>query len=77
MARSRRHTSICAITTAKSEKQDKRLYNRRYRRTIRLRIRQGLWETLPPLREYSDPCNMDKDGKQWYNRNQFPSYMRK
>lgn len=34
MSRSRRKTPVDGMTTARSEKQDKRLYNRRYRRVI-------------------------------------------
>jgi hypothetical protein len=35
MSRSKRRTPVCGMTSARSEKQDKRLYNRRYRRACK------------------------------------------
>jgi hypothetical protein len=35
MSRSRRHFPACGITTARSEKEDKRIHNRRFRHRIK------------------------------------------
>jgi hypothetical protein len=61
MSHSYRHTSICGITTAASEKDDKRRWHRRFRQRNRQRIRQGT-EPLS-LAAASDPWLMAKDGK--------------
>lgn len=66
MSRSRRKTPIIGWTTAPSEKEDKRLANRRLRRIVRNILRtQEDPDVLPDLREVSDPWDMNKDGKQW------------
>ena len=66
MARSRRKTPIFGITTSPSEKHDKRLANRRWRRNVRLAL---VAEREPPLqREVSNVWDFDKDGKHWYGR---------
>ena len=52
MSRSRRKTPKCGITNARSEKQDKRLYNRNHRRLIRILLRLNPEiEVLPHLRD--------------------------
>lgn len=64
MARSFRKTPISGNTTSPSEKQDKRLANRRWRRRARLALAAG---REPPLqREASDVWDFDKDGKRWF-----------
>lgn len=78
MSRSRKRTPICGITTAISEKQNKRHYSRRYRRACKMLLRShDLSELLPILKEFSDVWTMDKDGKNWFNAEHFPKYMRK
>ncbi|RSK45769.1 hypothetical protein EI293_00940 [Hymenobacter perfusus] len=57
MARSYRHTPIMAVTTAASEKQDKRQANRLLRR----KVRQG--KVCLTLREVSNVWAFSKDGK--------------
>ncbi|HEX8524949.1 MAG TPA: hypothetical protein VF669_22050 [Tepidisphaeraceae bacterium] len=64
MARSRRRRPIFGITTSETEKQDKRLANRRLRRKVRVAVETGD-EVLPVLREVSDVWGFDKDGKRW------------
>ena len=71
MSRSVRHHPFMGYC-GHSEKRDKQLWHRRYRRCNRVRIRQGL-EPLP-VRTLSDPWLMSKDGKQ---RIRSPRYMRK
>ena len=78
MSKSKKKTSIGGITTACSEKQDKRLYNRRYRHACRQILNtNSVCELLPHVREYSNPWSMDKDGKVWFDAAKFPKLMRK
>lgn len=78
MSRSRRKTPVDGMTTARSEKQDKRLYNRRYRRVTKQMVHvEPERELLPHLREYSDPWGMDKDGKHRFDPLKYPERMRK
>ncbi len=78
MSNSRKKTSIGGITTSCSEKQDKRLYNRRYRHACKQILNTNFeCELLPHLREYSNVWSMDKDGKVWFDAKEFPKLMRK
>lgn len=78
MSRSKRRTPVCGITNARSEKQDKRLYNRRYRRVCKQAIHNDHGrELLPRLREYSNPWAMDKDGKVRFDPDERPDLLRK
>lgn len=78
MSRSRKKTSIAGITSSPSEKQDKRIYNRRYRRVCKQVLQSNIEiELLPHLREYSNPWSMNKDGKNWFNHKKYPERMRK
>ena len=78
MSRSKKRTPVCGLTGARSEKQDKRLYNRRYRRICKQLIHVApARELLPLLREYSNPWAMAKDGKFWFDPKQRPKLMRK
>jgi len=67
MARSFRHTPIFGLTTSQSEKQDKRLANRRLRRAVRVQIALGC-EVLSLLREVSNVWCFDKDGRAYDER---------
>lgn len=76
MARSFKKIAITGITTAESEKKDKRIANRRERS----RIKQMLYVAttastdtldaliLPHKRELSNVWCFDKDGKHYYSR---------
>ncbi len=78
MSRSRRKTAIGGILDKESEKQDKRIYNRRYRRVFKQCLHINPFaEIFPHLREYSNPWNMNKDGKRWFDENEYPNRMRK
>jgi hypothetical protein len=66
LSRSRKKTPITGITTARSEKQDKRLANRKLRRKTRQALRCRDLDVLPVLREVSNVWCMDKDGKFWF-----------
>jgi hypothetical protein len=75
MARSYRRTPIFGITTSKSEKQAKRIANRRLRRAVRQAMLRGK-EVLPRLREVSNLWSFDKDGRR-YDRGAGAREMRK
>ncbi len=78
MSKSRKKTSIGGITTSCSEKQDKRIYNRRYRHACKQILNTNFeCELLPHLREYSNVWSMDKDGKVWFDAKEFHKLMRK
>jgi len=70
MSRSHCHTPICGITTAASEKDDKRRWHRRFRQRNRQRVRQH--RELLPLDAVGDPWLMAKDGKQWFDWTRHP-----
>lgn len=73
MTRSRKHTPIFSATTAESEKQDKRMANRKLRRAVNDELEKAkdpeIAEeiVMPELREVSDVWKMDKDGKRYWN----------
>ncbi|HEX2095158.1 MAG TPA: hypothetical protein VHG28_22360 [Longimicrobiaceae bacterium] len=78
MSRSRRRTPIGGISSADSEKQDKRQANRRIRRTVRQVLHQDpAGEMLPHEKELSNPWTMSKDGKRWFDPERYPREMRK
>lgn len=68
MSRSRRRTPICGITTARSEKSDKRIWHRRARARIHVMLFRAAPDDIPHLdiREVSNPWSMAKDGRQWF-----------
>lgn len=73
MSRSFKRTPICGITTAVSEKQDKRLANRKLRSKTRSMLNVAVKADssgvlLPSIREVSNVWSFDKDGKQWLDR---------
>ena len=79
MARSRRHTPIASITTAASEKQDKRWANRNHRSATRRAVKRDTdpdATVLPILRDVSDEWAMAKDGRSWFGQH-IPKLMRK
>ncbi len=79
MARSRRRTPIASITTAASEKQDKRWANRSHRSATRRIVKRGTdpnATVLPILRKVSDEWAMAKDGRSWSGRH-IPKLIRK
>lgn len=78
MSRSKKRTPVCGMTGAASEKQDKRLYNRRYRRVCNQAIHvDPTRELLPLLRELSNPGAMEKDGKMRFDPRGRPELLRK
>jgi hypothetical protein len=78
MARSKRKTPIRGITTAESEKKDKQLAHRKYRRATRVVLQQVPdAEIFPHVRELSDPWSMGKDGKMRFDPQRYSKDMRK
>ncbi|MEN7551762.1 hypothetical protein AAG747_27855 [Rapidithrix thailandica] len=63
MSRSKKKSKIRSMTTASSEKQDKREANRKLRRVVKQKINNSEEAVLPELREVSDIWNFNKDGK--------------
>ena len=64
MSRSRKKNPVRGITSADSEKKDKRDANRRFRRKIKQQVDQGE-EQLSERRELSDVWMSEKDGKRY------------
>jgi hypothetical protein len=77
MSRSRRKTPVAGLTTAESEKQDKRRANRRLRRRVRAILPAEPDAVLPDLREVSCVWAFDKDGKRRFDLRSHPDWMRK
>ena|SRR5688572_20868273 len=64
VARSRKRVPIAGITSATSEKQEKRANHQRERRLVRQMLATDPEpDLLPHTRELSDPWSMSKDGK--------------
>ena len=66
MSRSYKHAPIFGILRRDSEKQDKRLANRRLRRIARQSVSRG--KEAPLLREVSNIYDFAKDGRRWMMR---------
>lgn len=64
MSRSKRKTPKTGITTAVSEKWEKRNANRRLRKRVKVQIKKGKLE-LSKLREISNIWAFGKDGKMY------------
>jgi hypothetical protein len=78
MSRSKQKTPVTGITTATSEKQDKRNANRKLRRCVKQRINEESDGTMLPLdKEISDVWLMGKDGKGRFDPVRHPNLMRK
>lgn len=78
MSRSRKKSPFTSRTTSVSEKEDKRLYNRRYRHVVKQLMHiDPTADILPHLRDYSNPWAMDKDGKWLFDPKKYPQFLRK
>jgi len=76
LSRSKRKTPITGISTAESEKKDKRKANRIFRRMAKQAINQEA-EIIPvKMEEASEVYKFNKDGKQWHG-NKYPKLLRK
>ena len=65
MSRSWIKNKIVGYTKKESEKRDKTIANKRYRRLVKVRIAKRS-ELLPLIREISNIYQFDKDGKHYY-----------
>lgn len=70
MSRSRKKHPAGGWTTAISDKQDKRLSSRAWRRLVRVALAKG--QEPPHEKEIRNPWNWDKDGRQWFGANLSP-----
>lgn len=61
MSRSKKKTPIQGITTASTEKNDKRAANRKYRRITKIQVNKG--EGISDKNEISNVWSFAKDGK--------------
>lgn len=69
MSRSHRKTPICGHTTAETEKQDKRIANRSFRRTVRQQLGSRHPDAvISNIRAVSNVWSFDKDGKQFLHK---------
>lgn len=75
MSRSRRKNPICGWTCAESEKQDKRLANRAFRRRVKGALATG--RIMPDRREVHNVWTFAKDGTQRFDPDKWPEGMRK
>lgn len=65
MSRSRRKKPITGVTTASSEKEDKKLWHRVFRRKNKQLLNAG--EEPLDIKDVSNPWDMDKDGKVYHD----------
>lgn len=65
MTRSRKKTPKSGMTTAESEKEDKKIWHRKWRRKQKQHLDAGGQESIDK-KEVSDPWAMGKDGKQYH-----------
>ena len=78
MSRSRRKLPFIGITTAVSEKEDKRFANRKERRFNRQTLGATVDQTrLRNKREVGNPWVFAKDGKSRFDPHAYPELMRK
>ena len=78
MARSRRRSPFCGVTTARSEKDEKVACHRRERRrTAEFLVKRREVELWPVKREFGDPWCMAKDGRQRFDPRESPKLARK
>jgi hypothetical protein len=65
MSNSIKKTKIAGFTTSESEKTEKREANRKYRRTVKQKVKLGN-DVFPKIRELSNVWCFSKDGKRYY-----------
>lgn len=67
MSRSLKKTPKTGITTAETEKENKRKANRKLRRVTKIQVKKGD-SGLTSLKEISNVWSFDKDGKQFLKK---------
>lgn len=75
MSRSRKHSPIGGLTTARSEKKDKIMANQKTRSSIKRELRKALMEddeealdllSTKSVKDYVNTYDMSKDGTRYY-----------
>lgn len=78
MARSRRRSPFCGLTTARSEKDEKLACHRKERHRVAvLLVSRPDVELWPLKREFGDPWWMAKDGRLRFDPRESPELARK
>ena len=78
MSRSYKRIGIAPWTTSESEKSDKIIANRRFRRRVTQALKKGRYSRLPfKMREVSNIYSWDKDGKVLHNNTSSKSLLTK
>lgn len=76
VARSFKKTPKTGNTKRESEKEDKQLANRKFRRISKQKLHEN--KILPEkIYEVDEIWSHGKDGKRWFNPNKYPKLMRK
>lgn len=73
MSRSRKKVAVCGCTCKESEKKDKRIANRKFRKLTKQNILNNFDKIPWRMREISRIWDFAKDGKQkieWYSDNE-------
>ena len=78
MSRSIKKTKISGYTKSESEKQDKKIWHKKYRRKQKQNLDFCLSDPdkfiFRHIREETNVWNFDKDGKRWYNKKEAEEY---
>jgi hypothetical protein len=76
MSRSRKKNPICGNACAESDKRDKQIANRAFRRKSREALRNDT-EPVVDIRQVSNICDFAKDGRHYISPENQERYMRK
>lgn len=85
MSRSRKHSPIGGLTTARSEKKDKIMANQKTRSSIKRELRKALMEddeealdllSTKSVKDYVNTYDMAKDGVRYYGDLEEETYRR-
>lgn len=76
MSRSKKKTKIRGTSNSPSEKEEKQLANRRFRRKNKVKTKELDEDNYPKKREVSDVWTFSKDGK-YYDKEMSDKDMRK
>lgn len=77
MTRSYKHTPVVGMTTAESDRGYKKMRASRERARERELIAHGEWDALEHELVPWEVWDTDKDGKMWFDPDEYPELMRK
>lgn len=79
MSRSRKKTPVCGLAYCDSEKEDKRIWHRRMRAAVLVRLHNADPDEvlLPHEHEIGELWNLGKDGKHRFDPREHPELLRK